>query len=294
MSYELASEIHQAISRREIALELYEDKEDSPLPFNLTVSITDDTDKIGEQFRETLGVTYKNQLLWRNASIAFSQWREKIERAGVLVFQATEVGVSEMRGFSISSLPLPFIVVNRKDAYQGRIFTLLHELTHIALRTSSLCDLEPDRNPTNEQEHVEIFCNRAAAAILIPRQYLLVEDIVVRKAGNPFWTNEEIQRLASLYGASREALVRRLLTLGLTTEDFYRQKRSQYNNEIHRTRKKGFLPPSQNVVSASGKPFIRLVVKSFNLGRITSSDVSDYLGVQFTHLEKISREIGMA
>ena len=57
VSNELVSEIHQAIYRREIALELYEDKEDFPPPFNLTVSVTDDTDNIGQQFRETLGVT---------------------------------------------------------------------------------------------------------------------------------------------------------------------------------------------------------------------------------------------
>ncbi|PJN92810.1 hypothetical protein CNY89_26350, partial [Amaricoccus sp. HAR-UPW-R2A-40] len=47
-------------------------------------------------------------------------------------------------GSRIGADALPFIVVNRKDAYARRVFSLLHELAHLMLRQSGVSDLDAD------------------------------------------------------------------------------------------------------------------------------------------------------
>jgi len=45
------------------------------------------------------------------------------------------------------------------------------------------------------------------------------------------------------------------------------------------------------VVSAVGRPFVSLVLEGYQRNAISSADVSDYLGVQLKHLNKIAAEV---
>ena len=93
-------------------------------------------------------------------------WRRALEASGIVVFQMT-VSEEEARGFSIYAENLPAVVVNVKDAPNGRLFTMLHELAHLALRQAGICDLREDQ--TGQVPHyVEVFCNYVAGAALIP------------------------------------------------------------------------------------------------------------------------------
>src|SRR5438309_359002 len=67
-------------------------------------------------------------------------WIVAVEAHDVLVFQTGEVTLEEMRGFALDERRLPVIVLNAKDAPRGRIFTLMHELTHLMLGQDSVCD----------------------------------------------------------------------------------------------------------------------------------------------------------
>jgi hypothetical protein len=44
-------------------------------------------------------------------------------------------------GFSISEMPLPAVVLNGKDWIGARVFTILHEFSHIIIRNGGVCDL---------------------------------------------------------------------------------------------------------------------------------------------------------
>jgi Zn-dependent peptidase ImmA (M78 family) len=48
-----------------------------------------------------------------------------------------------MRGVSLPGDVLPIVILNGGDAHAGRIFTLLHELTHLLLRQGGVCDMVP-------------------------------------------------------------------------------------------------------------------------------------------------------
>jgi Zn-dependent peptidase ImmA (M78 family)/DNA-binding XRE family transcriptional regulator len=289
-SYELALEIRRARDRREIALELLNDSEVEPATFKLQLTLASAPESAAATVRSYLGVRDEEQLSWRTRYDALDGWREALENAGVLVFQATGVDLDEMRGFSFSESPLPTIVVNGADTPLGRVFSIAHETVHIALRHGGLCDMvdEGDRPP--EDQHLEVFCNATAAAILMPRQSLL-RDVDVRSNSGPSWTDDQIKAIARRFKVSREALVRRLLTLGRTTSEFYRKKRQQFVEEYRtkRDEQKGFAPPDAMALTRAGNLFTQLVLDSYRRELITSADVSEYLDVKLKHLQSIER-----
>ena len=73
-----------------------------------------------------------------------------------MVFQTGEITLEEMRGFTIAERRLPVIVLNAKDSPRGRIFTLMHELTHLMLGQDGVCDpVRVGRHAQSPDERVE-------------------------------------------------------------------------------------------------------------------------------------------
>jgi len=300
-SPELAFEIRRARSRREIALDLYQELVgEDPKAFSATARADEDPETVAVRLREHLGVKLGEAASWRTVYDAFNRWRNALEETGVLVFQAEDVQVSEVRAFSLSEVLFPVVVVNIKDAVVGRIFSMLHEAAHLMLREGGLCDFEEES--ARAQERIEVFCNRVAGATLMPQASVLAEEVVRQHKGMQ-WFDDEIALLAQRYRVSREALVRRLLVLGKTSEGFYRRKRKQLQaaNEAQREeieqRKAlgvetgGFAPPDRMAVSKAGPFFVRLVLDSYHQEKITANDLSSFLEVRLKHIPKIEHAV---
>lgn len=296
-SPELAYEIRVAQQRRELALELAEEGGDEDFPaFTLTTTLDAPVEEVGRQIREALSVTFDVQAKWRDTNVAFMAWRSRIEESGVLVFQTTRVESEEASGFAHWAPKLPLIAVNRRDATGRRLFSLLHELAHLMIHQSGVSDLDDGRRPVSDQR-VEVFCNKVAAAALMPRlQFLSQPTIGNAPSSRREWSDEEIAVLAKTFSVSREAVVRRLLTLERTTEAFYGQKRAQYLQEFAaiRARKRqqeNKKPIPRNMpletVSSVGRPLIRLLLSQYHLRRLSLSEVSGFLGVKVRHLPGI-------
>jgi Zn-dependent peptidase ImmA (M78 family) len=292
-SPDLRFEIRRAYDRREWALELMGDLQLTPPTFDVAVQLNEDAEAAAARLRAALAVRTESQIQWRVDHEAFREWRALFEHAGILTFQAASLDLEEARGFSISLKPMPAVVVNIKDAYRGRIFTLLHEVTHIALNDGGICDLD-DNQRRNASARIESFCNRVAGAILFPRSELLAtSEIRNHRASDMTWSDADIQSLSRKFGGSREALLVRLLALGRTNEKFYYQKRDAYQQEYAKwreQRKEGFAPPHVVSLSSAGPLFTTLVIENFNREHITASDVSDYLQVRVKHVPEIQRE----
>jgi Zn-dependent peptidase ImmA (M78 family) len=291
----LRLEIRAAYQRRDVALSLLEELEQEPPRFAARVAVNDDPEAAAKTARDVLGITYANQVTWREERKAYNAWRRAIEAVGVLVFQAVGIPTKEMRGFSIAEDVLPVIAVNQKDKPNGRTFSLLHEFTHLLLHKSGLCDFEENVLRPAEEDHVEIFCNHVAGAALVPRDHLLVEPIVVDRGNGPYeWSNQEIEALARRYGVSREVVLRRLLIFGRTTQDFYGRKRQEFLAQYKQAQPqaepadfKRNLP--QEAVSNYGQSFAKLVVGTYQQDRIALSDAAQYLGVRAKHLPTVAR-----
>ncbi len=292
-SPDLTFEIRKAYDRREWALELMSDIQLTPANLTVSVTLDEDTEVAAGKIRGALGVRTDTQAQWRIDNEAFREWRALLERIGILTFQATGLELEEARGFSISLNPLPVVVVNIKDAYRGRIFTMLHEVTHLALNEGGICDLN-DNQRRNASARIEAYCNRVAGAILFPKNDLLAtNELRSHRSGDMSWSDAEIQSLSRRFGGSREALLVRLLSLGRTNEAFYYKKRDAYRLEYAKwreQRKEGFAPPHVVSLSSAGPLFTTLVIENFNREHITASDVSDYLQVRVKHLPEIQRD----
>lgn len=294
----LRLEIRKAWDRRDIALELLGDLNEEPPEIPIGLRLADNIEDAATRVRTWLGLSSNQQTQWGATSYkALNEWRATLEAHGVLALQATGVSVSEMRGFSIAARPLPVAVANTQDAPRGRVFTFLHELVHILLSENSLCD---EREVAGADDSgSEAFCNRVAAAILVPEIELRASEPVVLHEHAAHWSERELSRLVRRFGgASEEALLLRMAGLGLTTQRFYQERREylrqRYAQQRQRNREdnpEGFVPRYRVSMSALGRTFMRLVLESFDREKISASDVADFLGMRLKHLDKVRSEM---
>jgi Zn-dependent peptidase ImmA (M78 family) len=291
-SPDLLLAIRRCRERREIALDLYEQLDAEPTPLDLTLSLRDDPEAVSGRIRELLDISFDVQRSWQDQYEAFRQWRTRLESVGTLAFQATDVEIAEARGFSIAERPLPAVVVNIKDSVYGRIFTLIHEFTHVLLNRGGVCDV--DEGADDDHEDVEVFCNHVAGATIVPRDLLLRSEHVAGRRGPTTWQDDVLRTLSRTFHASRETILRRLLTLNLATAAHYRDKRRQFIAEYAQRaaqQPEGFAPHHKVQISGAGPLFTQLVVDAFNRERITASDVSDFLSIRVKHLPEIERDL---
>jgi Zn-dependent peptidase ImmA (M78 family) len=292
ISPDLRVEIRRAWDRREIALDLFRALNDEPVKFDLAVAANDESEEIGKAVRKHLGVTYHQQSSWTTPHAALNGWRTAAEACGVLVFQASGIALEEMRGFSLSKSPLPSIVLNIRDTPFGRVFTLAHELAHLALHSGGLCDL---REPASGQVSLEVRCNAIAAACLMPRKRFLAEPEVasyVQAAhSDEVWSDNVLRRLSRRYGVSREAVLRRLRTFNLISDGDFRERVADLQAEYNKSESHGgYAPPHLVAMAKAGRLFTRLVLASYHQDAVTAADVADYLAIRLKHLPKIETE----
>jgi Zn-dependent peptidase ImmA (M78 family) len=168
------------------------------------------------------------QKKWKTDRKAFDSFRQLMENKNILVIQAFEIETSIMRGFSLSFSPFPVIVVNHNDSFTGRSFTLFHEFAHIATNTSGLCN-------ESGSSKIEVICNQIAAEVLMPKD-VFIESVkeIFNSVVELGWDDYYIENLAKDFGVSREAIVRRLLTFKFVSQEFYEEKRKEYQAEFDR------------------------------------------------------------
>ena len=211
-------EIRRAFERRSIMIELVNELQEELTVFNLSAKISESHFNVADRIRKALDVTYKLQTSWASEYEALKYWLQAIEKTGIIVFQASRIPVTQMRGFNISERPYPVIVLNATDSPRGRIFTLLHEFTHVLLQTSGICDL-------HEDSKIEEYCNRVAGEALVPESDLLGEDIVGSNLHSIEWNDNQLLNLSNKYMVSKEVILRKLLIAGKTTTDYYEYNR---------------------------------------------------------------------
>lgn len=286
----LRYQLREARHRRELALDLATEQEaqfrDLPI-----IRIGADTEQLGGQVRALLQVNVEDQRQWREPRKSYNSWRARIESAGVLVFQLTGISPSELLGFSLTEQPLPIVGINRKLAPNGRTFTLLHELVHILLRQSSLCDIEEDFVRRPQEQRTEVFCNAVAAAALVPRDALLAEPLVNPHRQARDWSDDELGAISRNFGVSTHVILRRLLTFGRTTQAFYAARAARwrvYEPAPDRDEDEEFrrnMP--QETLSNLGRPFVSLVLESYLNSNLSLSDTSRFLGLRAGQVAKV-------
>ncbi len=296
-SPDLRKQLRFARERQELTEFLYEELGEKIEPFDHGAKLTEKPEALGQRIRELLGVRIEDQFRWRAPYAALKGWRRPIESLVVLVFQFENVAAEEAWGFSIVEGPMPVIGVNIDLKPNGRTFTMLHEFVHVLLRKSSTCDSD-DFTPRGDAElRIEVFCNQVAAAALMPRAAFLAHEVVASR-DRPVvdWGDNEIAEIAMAFGVSREAVVRRLLTVGKTTQAFYQKKRAQYKAQRDAQKQKVREESkgkhfgqnrAQRALSNFGPTYVGAVLSSYSDDRITLADAAKFLEVRAPAVRKV-------
>jgi len=235
-------------------------------------------------------------------AMTMSDLSYSIERTGVLVLQTQRISIREMRGFSITERPYPVIVVNGSDALPANRFTLAHELTHVLLGSSAMCDLQDSRiHAQSSVAATERFCNRVSAAVLMPNKLILNHPLVTEASSYSKWDPMDLQRLASQFRVSEESMLIRLVSLGRANEEFYWSWRLKHqerykpivseleddDDEKHEDRKSRGPTYYPMKIRDYGRVFVQGVIAAYRRSEITAADVTSFLDVKFENLAKL-------
>jgi Zn-dependent peptidase ImmA (M78 family) len=203
-----------------------------------------------------------------------------------------------MRGFSVSEWPYPVIILNGSDWPRPKLFTLLHELCHLALNAGGLCDLhEGTAKHQRAEDQVEHYCNQVAASALMPRAALEREPSI---RAVQTWSLDHLSEVSHRYGASSESLLLRLVNLQVVTWDTYWQLKPELDDAYAEARQREKARqkaadggPSYFVIKARnlGHGYVQSVIDAFHSRAISSYDVSDYLDVKFNQLAKLQEVV---
>jgi len=280
--------------RRDILLELLEEMEQGLTEFKAQAHLRERPAEIGRRLRELLGVSLQEQLEWKDDWQAWRRWREAVEVVGVLVFQFPKVSLDEARGLSLLKFPMPAIGINSKETVPGaRIYTLVHEFTHIALAASheERAALEETRSDA-EWSNVERFAEEAASDILIPEEAL--QSFLRRMSvGSDEWDVPLVRNLAAKFRVTPLAMATRLRAAGQFSWEGYREWRESWAKYIAvlKPSQGGFAHPVNKTISRAGRPFTQIVIEALDANRITAVEACRYLDLRFEHFDKLRLEL---
>lgn len=293
-SPELRLAIRVMSQRREVSLQLSSELDAHTAEFSVQAHLSEPVSAVGQRLRDALGVSAQEQLEWQDEWQAWRRWRQAVESADVLVFQFPKVPFSQARGVSLLRFPLPAIGINSKESSPAaRCFTLLHELTHIALacgREEQAAQLE--RRDDAAWAQVERFAEEVASYTLVPAQ-TLTTFLSRMSVPQDSWDVALVRRLAGKFRVTPLAMATRLRADGAMTWDGYRAWKESWDAYVATLppRKGGFATPVDKTLSRGGRPFAQLVLQALDSNRITSVDACRYLDLRFDHVEKLRLEL---
>jgi Zn-dependent peptidase ImmA (M78 family) len=234
------------------------------------------------ELRQQFGLTERFTPPESQQNQVFNFWRGLLEEHGCLIFQTTKIDLDAFRGLSVHHAYLPIIVLNGADSASGRVFTLFHEVAHLANRTSGLCVLD-------DEVHEEAVANKFAANFLMPealvREHILDTQEPVELAAH----------LASALKVSPLAAGVRLRTLDLITEQdlvAIRQNSADTWRAARDAQKAsdGFVPPWRLRYRDLGSKYIGAVARALQDGRIDATDATYLLNARWPMVEQLLDE----
>jgi len=196
-----------------------------------SLTVDDEAERAAAQLRDLLGFGLARRVDFRTWAETLDGLRDRAEAVGVLVMingvvssdTHRRLNPKEFRGFALADQLAPVVFINGADTKAAQIFTLAHELAHLALGGSALS--RPDLAEMDMGSGVESWCNRVAAELLVP-----LTSIIQEYVSSPDLTTE-LDRLAKFYKVSTLVVLRRIYDAGLMAWHVYRPA---YEAELER------------------------------------------------------------
>lgn len=291
----LHAEFRRALVQRENLIELEED-DDASVPDGWQVAGVDSEDPEQSALhirRHLIALAGSEPPEGADPRPILNWWLEALDRAGVLVLHTSrgQVRVDEARAFCIHRDHVPIIVLNGSDAPRGRLFSLFHEYAHLTLGSDALCDLSNDAASSNAERRVEVLCNQIAASALMPSdQFLALPEVIAHSASGSDWDYETLITIGRRFGTSVEAVLRRLLTLGLASPRQYESLRKRLAETSAEPRKAaGGGNYFASKVRDVGRGYAKRVLDARDRHVIDTYRAATYLDAKVEHLPKLAQ-----
>ncbi|MDR0911907.1 MAG: ImmA/IrrE family metallo-endopeptidase [Methanobrevibacter sp.] len=253
-----------------------------------------DVTEVSNHFRNILDLDLNEQKKWfvtDSGSHDFkhynflNNWKIALNNIGVLVFETERVSIDEMRALAIYHDNYPIIILNGADSVNSRIFSLFHELTHLILGESAICDLE-------DENKKEIFCNAVSGEFLVPFEDLNkteIKDISSNTDDNKI--ESILLKISNIYGVSREVILRRTLDLNKISKEYYNSKKNEWNENYKKTDKNSGGNYLNNKLKYYGKEYSSLILSAYENKIISSVEFSDFMNLSIKHVPKLEHLI---
>ena len=172
-------------------------------------------------------------------------------------------------------------------SYARQIFTLFHELFHLISDTSGAEIIRDDYyNALNDhQKKIERSCDSFANAFLVP-----IDDFKQELSKKPL-NEERIEELSNLYSVSKEAIMYKLLKMGLMTFDEYNSYKEIFygdavrNGQVKQTQGGGNHYFTH--VTYLGQKYTGDVFKQYYSGKIDIIRTSEMLQMKVDHIPNL-------
>lgn len=311
--------LRQAHSRQKWAREFLEESPESGRfspPPDFGKHPRADAEALGARMREWLGVDDGKLAKIGKRAEALAYWRQLAEDRGVIVLQsnthpAYQVTRREFSGCAMADKAAPVVVLNSADTDAKRIFTLAHELAHLWIG-------KPGMSRISFREHIsagnddEAYCDRAAAAALLPR-----DDFAAKWKNSKGSAGEKIAAITRAYKVSNSAAAVRAKTggfikdaeckkllakySGIAAEKTHKQKerRDAYRKSRRDTalraaaevKKRDKDVYAQQTLRRVGGYFAVLALDAYEQGEITALDVGYLFNMKLDYLAKLARQL---
>lgn len=283
LSHRTILAIRRVQGRQECLQELAELDQTVVPPEPRHYQLNHDPELVAASERNLFGLTVSDQLKASTEKLLM-MLRLRIEALGISVY-VEDFPVEDSRGVSLFVDQFPAIILSGNEKRKAwQLFSLLHEYAHILIRDPGISDQR-----RNTRDPAEAFCNKFAAAFLMPRA--AVERVLHTSNGKQNYSLAVLEEASDRLGVSISALALRVEDLGYVSEGFYSRVRAVIRPPPVRTAKPAKVPRQYVVLNQLGHRFTSDVLKSVENGVLTKLEASRMLRTNTTLLPALEKTI---
>lgn len=286
----LLQSVHTMQLRQAWARDHLIDQGQPPLPLVRCALPQEPPSGVAQRLRSMLGLADGWAGLMADWSAALHHMQRAMESVGVLVVvngivdnnTHRKLDTDEFRGFVLVDDYAPLVFVNGADAKSAQMFTLAHELAHLAFGQSAAFDLR-QMQPANDP--MEVACNRVAAEFLVPEEELRRLWQLLGNDTGKFAT------VARRFKVSRLVAARRALDAGLIAwPEFLAFYKSDVHREVQRKSDGGDFWATQR--QRVGEAFGAMVLTATKEDQLPYSEAYRLTGLYGLTFDKFAARLG--
>ena len=286
-------------ARQSLVRSLVEDEEETPdRDFVNSINLNDNINAVVNHIQKSLEFEGESaRITYKTPDKLFNYLRDRTEKLGIFVLLVGNLGswhskieAEVFRGFAIADNVAPFIVINSNDAHTARSFTLLHELCHIFLGSSSISASLEETSDNVALSEIEKYCNTVASEILLPSADLESLD----RCNSIEQALKVIEYLAENYRVSESSVTYKLLIMDKIDRKIASSLFGHYKKcwgqqrEIQKIRNKNVVVNNYDIKRKQlGKSLIRLVNRNLRDTQLTNTKAAIILGTRPTSVDAL-------